>query len=45
MRKIIRDLLKDKLIKNNLKISTKKTDENTLKEIKAIKKEFKNNLY
>ena len=45
MREIRRSLLKDKLIKNNFKISTKKTDKITLNEIKAMKKELKNNLY
>ena len=45
MKEIRRKLLKDKLIKNNFKISTKKTSEITLKEIKAMKKELKNNLY
>ena len=46
MREIRRNLLKDKLIKNNYKISTKKTSEITLEEINKMRIKLKhNNLY
>ena len=46
MKEIRRNLLKDKLIKNNYKISTKKTSEITLEEINKMKIKLKhNNLY
>ena len=43
MKEIRRNLLKDKLIKNNYKISTKKTSEITLEEINKMRIKLKHN--